>query len=242
MRIAIVDDFKLDRDEIERAVLEYLSDRKIVADITLFENGEKFMEHYLIDLYDIVISDIYMNEISGIDLAKSIRQIRKECKVLFVTSSVDFVLDSYEVQATYYLLKPIDKEKLEKALDLCFQENQAEESSIKVISNRISIDIPLSEIYWCETIRNALYIHLKDKVVKTYMTFHSFCEMLKKEKRFLKCNKGCIVNMDYIHQWNDFDFILLNEDRVQVRKRGGIKLKMEYMQYTCGIMMDRNHI
>lgn len=232
VNIAVVDDFLLEREQMELMVKSYLKDHGIKGVVESFENGEAFLEEYTPNKYAIVILDIYMNEKTGMDIAKYLREQNDKCKVLFATTSEDFAIESYEVSATYYLLKPIQQEKVVKALELCMKK-PIREPYVEIIVDRLPIKIPFSNIYWVETQRNVLVVHLEKKEIKTYMTFQSFVETLKGDPRFLVSCKGCLVNMDYIVSMEECDFVMKNKDYVQIRKRGGNQIKTDYLQYIC---------
>lgn len=235
MKIAIVDDDKIDRSEIENIVSKYFLNKDINLGISLFVSGEDFLKEYKKDEYDIIFLDIYMYEKNGIDIATHIRKSEDNCKIVFLTSSSDFAVMSYEVDALYYVLKPAKIEKIWKILDKCMQ--IPIEKTVEVLSERVVVEIPLSKILWLETFRNLLIIHLHDQEVRTYMTLQKFIEDTNSDGRFLVSCKGCIVNMDYVIDINEFDFILINGAKVQIRKRGAASVKMEYFRYKCKKMV-----
>ncbi|MFI3212308.1 MAG: response regulator [Eubacteriales bacterium] len=232
MKIAIVDDFDLDRMAMKDMVKEYFDFHSMEVEFHIFHSGEEFLEHYQVNAYQIVILDIYMIEKNGMEIATHIRGEGDTCKILFATSSQDFAVESYEVGATYYILKPIQKERVEKALDLCMKRKKAEKT-IEVICDRLPLQIIISSIYWVETLRNVLIIHLEEQEIKTYMTFQGFLVLLEGDQRFMVSCKGCIVNMEYIDEIMEYDFKMKNGDYVQIRKRGANQVKADYLQYMC---------
>lgn len=229
MKIAIVDDVQSDRLLAQSMVEELVKDHHIDADICVFDGGEVFLKSYTPKKFDIIVLDIYMYEKTGMDVATYIRDQGDDCKLIFATSSIDFAVESYEVRAIYYVLKPLQKEKFHHALDLCVEK----EPIIQIVSERTTIDIPYSKIYWIETFRNTLIIHMKKQEARTYMTFQKLSDVLCEDSRFLVSCKGCIVNMDYISQMDDFQFTLQNDDTVQIRKRNGKQVKNQYFAYIC---------
>lgn len=102
---------------------------------------------------------------------------------------------------------------------------------ISVVHRRCPLRVYLGTILYADAYRNAVYIHTDAGVFKTYMTFEKFCESLC-DLRFLSCYKGCIVNMDRVSKIKDDDFIMDNGEKVQIRKRGGKKVKRDFLQYV----------
>lgn len=239
-KIAIVDDSGADRSDLEKKVERYLQNHGIEMEICLFDSGEEFLSEFQPGMFTIIILDIYMGEMTGMETAKQIRMKDEDCDILFATTSDEFAVQSYEVRATYYLMKPVNDEKLEKGLDICLKDYGKTERVIQVTANRLPLEIPVPAIYFAETHRNVLEIHLKDRVIRTYLTFQNFLEMLGDDRRFLVCNKGCVVNMDHIDQMEAYDFVMKNGEKVQMRKRGNGQVRTEYLQYACEKMQEIN--
>lgn len=232
-KLAIVDDCASDRDIIRTGAERYFKEKSIPMEIILFEDAETFLSQYQPAEYDIVILDIYMGEMTGMDVARQIRNQEDFCEILFVTTSDEFAVESYDVKATYYFLKPLKESALFKGLEICMNHFEKSEASIQVMSDRMNVKLPCSSIYFAESHRNIIEIHLRDHVIHTYMTFQNFTGMLSNEPRFLICNKGYLVNMDHIEQLDENDFVLTNQEVVPIRKRGKNQIKAAYLQYVC---------
>ena len=83
----------------------------------IFSSPEDFWNSYSPGSYDLIFLDIYIKQANGMDLAAQLREKGDSCALIFVTSSDAFAVASYDVQAAYYLLKPLDTNKLTKVLD-----------------------------------------------------------------------------------------------------------------------------
>lgn len=231
MKIAIVDDSKLDREILVSAIEKYFFKKNLSPNIELFDGGENFVNNYEKNRYDVIFLDIFMYEKNGMDVANFIRNMADKTQLVFSTSSQDYAIASYDVGALYYILKPVRQEKIDIIFDKLLQ--KPIEKTIEVLSDRISLEIPISKILWVETFRNLLIIHLKDQQIKTYMTMQKFLNDSDNAPRFLLSCKGVVVNMDYIIDVQDSDFVLKNGEKVQIRKRAGAQVKMEYLRYKC---------
>ena len=236
--IAIVDDWEADLRETQRTVEHCLRSLGLSMDVVLFRSGEAFLEQYRPGAYQILILDIFMKRITGMDVAKRVRAEGDPCKILFLTTSDDFAVESYDVGASYYLLKPLSEEKLLRGLTICLKGLEQDRKFLRVVSGRMTVEIPYSSIYYGEAYRNAIELHLESGTVKTYMTFQYLWEILREDPRFLNCNKGYLVNMDYIERVEEQEFILKNQAAIPIRKRNGSQMKQAYLQYVCGGMKD----
>lgn len=236
MNIAIVDDLEQDRARIEELLLQYLDDSHIQAEVSSFGSGEEFLAAHEPGRFELLLLDLYMGGMSGMDVARKVRELGDRCQLVFVTTSSDCAVSSYEVEAGGYLLKPVDAPSLERTLSRCLKRMDNAPKYIEVTANRIPTRVFLNTILWVDTYQNAIFFHTDNGVLKTYMTFGQISRMLEGEKRFLPCYKGCLVNMDRVAAIEGDDFRMESGDLVQIRKRGSNQVKQAYVQYMC----DRN--
>ena len=117
MQIAIIDDLKSDRDLLKMFLKQYIVQLEIFSTSQEFETVTSFLSQFRADSYSLIFMDIYMDELSGVDAARKIYQIDKKCRIIFLTSSLTHAVESYEVNAAYYLVKPVTFERLSLALN-----------------------------------------------------------------------------------------------------------------------------
>lgn len=233
MDIAIIDDWAEDRLLIRDMVLNYMEKHCLQADIFLFSSGAEFFKAYRQERFSIVLLDQYMDGMDGMAIAQKLRDSEDHCQLVFVTNSDTYAVQSYDVEASGYLLKPLDPALLERTLDRCVGRLRFVPKYLQVISNRLPTRVPLNSILWVNTYQNTILLHTDNGEIKTYMTFSRLARILEEDKRFLLCYKGCMVNMDRITSIEGNDFRLDSGDLVQIRKRGGSQIKQAYLQYLC---------
>lgn len=113
MKIALVDDEQRQLDILRDTLTAALADLGFDAEnIECFTAGDAFLDSMEANKYDIILLDIYMNNLNGVDVARKIREIDEDVALAFCTSSNEYASQSYEVDARYYLQKPISKEKV----------------------------------------------------------------------------------------------------------------------------------
>ena len=174
-----------------------------------------------------------MNKISGIDVAKEIFNMDKSCNIIFLTSSDEFVFDSFEVRTLFYILNPVseNKDKLFIALDYFMENFNATSPSINVKINNQNINVPFNEIIYVDCSRRISNFHLKDNILISNRSLSNYSPILLKNKRFIECFRGVIVNMDYICKVNDNEFVLKNNEIVPIAKRKKSHIKNTYFEY-----------
>ena len=231
MEIAIVDDVENDRAHMEELVTSWSVEHGEKVELSLFSSGEEFLESFSPGVYSILLLDLFMGGINGMETAREVRRRGGTCQIVFVTSSDDYALQGYEVDAANYLLKPVEAPQLEQAMEHCLSRLGKDKDTITVTSNRTNIVIPLDRILWIGAQRNALLFHTDGGTIRSYMTLERLLEMLGGYRQFLLSCKGILVNMDRIASVEEEDFIMDDGERVQIRKRGASQVKRDYLHY-----------
>lgn len=107
-KIAVCDDSEKDSDYVLSIVKDWAHKDNLNIQINTFSSAEAFLLHYEAENdYDILILDIEMKEMNGVELAKRIHQGNKEIQIIFITGYTDYIADGYDVEALHYILKPI---------------------------------------------------------------------------------------------------------------------------------------
>ena len=201
MRIAICDNEKAEADIISAAVKVFIDKNKACSiSSEVYLSGADLLASIQIGCrFDIYLLDIIMPGLSGMELAKIIRTSDSSAKMIFLTSSRDFAIDSYTVNAYYYLLKPIDPGKLEQLLQeiLNSEDIKPRTLSIKTASGYANID--LKSIEYVEVIGRTLRWALSGgKIVESVGRLLDIEAELTKYPEFIKPHRSYIVNMLYI--------------------------------------------
>ena len=126
LRIAICDDSPAFLQHAEQLVRRWSEQSRIPIHIAAFENGDELIAGNASARMDIIFLDILMPMLNGMDTARELRQTDRAVKIIFLTSSPEFALESYDVRAQGYLLKPVTYEKLKEILDECASTFEAE--------------------------------------------------------------------------------------------------------------------
>ena len=100
--------------------------------VKTMESGDKLLEYCTKNSPDVILLDIMMPLLNGMDAARELREHNLISKIIFLTTSPEFAIESYDVDASGYLLKPVDREKLYKLLDKCLSAVSKPADSIAV--------------------------------------------------------------------------------------------------------------
>ncbi len=211
MKCIIIDDEPIARRGMKRLV-DSSPDLQLQE---LFDNAENAKTWLLNNSTDLIFLDIEMPGMNGLEFA---RQLPNECMVIFTTAYSEYAIDSYDVEAIDYLVKPIKKERFEKAVERAFTYKKlvesAEESTpspdmdfIIVKSERKYMRLKLDDITYIEGLKDYVIIHLSDKKVITRQTIKAMEEMLP-ASRFIRISKSYIVSKDKIDAFDNKDITI----------------------------------
>ena len=172
------------------------------------------------------------------EAAKEVYQKDPKVSIVFQSTSDEFGVASYAVHALYYLLKPYSEEEFIQAMDKYQKQKGFEEPVLEIVSERVDIQLEYHNIYFLDTIKRKTAIHTKDYVFLTSSTFAEISEMLLKDRRFLMCRRGVLVNMEMIEKVESEVFRLKNGESVPLHLRNKSKIKQEYLSF----MTERMHL
>ena len=206
MNCIIVDDEPLAREAM-KLLIEESDNLQLIGSFNSAATASDFMEQQGVDL---VFLDIQMPGITGIEFA---RTISKKTLVIFTTAYTEYALDSYEVDAIDYLIKPVEAERFQKAVDkalsyhslLLKEEKEAIETIVAaeyffVKAERRYFKVNFSDILFIEGLKDYVILQLNDQRIITRMSLKAIFDLLPKSI-FLRVNKSYIVNTDHIESF-----------------------------------------
>lgn len=234
LSIAVCDDSQVDINNLINIIhtAEKTFNRSFI--ISVFTDADSFIKECINakKLYDLYFLDIYIKNKNGIDLAKSIRLYDLSCKIVFFTSSADYAVESYNVDAFNYIIKPAKQDKIEKLLEECIMLCKSNNGRYILVKQQSSAyPVQLKNISFIESRGRLLYIHTTSHGV---LSFYNKLDQMEKEindSRFLRCHQSFLVNMDYIHFVEENGFKLIGGEEVIIRKIGMQDIKNKFFNY-----------
>ena len=182
----------LDRYRVERNVeITSAAFQSPLELLTEIERGTRF---------DILLLDVMMPGENGIDTAREIRRYDQSMKIIFLTSSAEFAVESYTVGAYFYQLKPIWQESFFRLLDSVIAECAKSGSVSLILRCKSGITrVELDKLEYCEVLGRSLWLHLTDgTVLESGGGMDHLCEQLAEHDNFLRIHRSYLVNLDHI--------------------------------------------
>lgn len=228
-RIAICDDEQPQIEYLISIVKEWSKANDHVCETRTFPSAEAFLFAYEDDKeYDILLLDVEMKNITGVDLAKRIRQENKTVQIVFVTGYADYISEGYEVDALHYLMKPVSPEKLCSVLDKAAHNLEKAEKRIRITHDRQVDFVPLSQITYIEVQKQYVLIQT---VKKTYRMKCTLADMeTQLDEYFYKCQRSFIVNLRYVSRINSDCVTLKNGAEVPISRGMAEKIGKEIIR------------
>ena len=232
IHIAVCDDSDADLQEILYYTKEYLTKKGVQNDsITQFSEGKKLLEAIgQGEKFDLLILDVMMGELDGITLAKSIREMRLKCDILYVSSNREMAMQGYEVEAVRYLGKPIEREKFEEAMALCIRKIEKRNHKFIVPVEEGSALFLQEQIYYIEACGAYVKIVEREKETMAHIRI-SQVETMVEADTFLQCHRGFLINMKHIRCVRSQELELSNGAVIPVSKHRIKEVKNKLMQY-----------
>ena len=219
IRIAICDDSELFLQQTKLLIDNWSC--SVGHDIAthLFEDGDALIHAHEKNPFDIILLDVIMPLITGIDTAKEIRKKDGSVKIVFLTSSPDFALDSYIVKASNYLIKPVDADKLFICLDELTEEIQRAAKCIIIKGIDATHRVNLSDIEHIEAQRKHVVFFLKNKrTIETIETLYTYENTLTLDDGFFKCHRSYIVNIHHIDNYSHSEIVMRSGNHIPISR------------------------
>ena len=209
IRIAVVEDDDIAAKTIQDYIDRYSSENTASFSVVRFNNAVSLLFQYTSE-YDIIFMDIQMPYLNGIDAAHRLRSIDEKVILIFTTNLRQYAIEGYEVDATGYLVKPINYYdfalKLEKAIRRLPFISRAD---IVLSTKSGNIRLALENIRYVEISGHWVLFHTLSGEFSHYSTLNKIEEQISSET-FVRCNSCYLVNLDYV-QRIEGQFVVLND-------------------------------
>ncbi|GAB6110211.1 LytR/AlgR family response regulator transcription factor [Fusibacter bizertensis] len=235
-KVAICDDETNEIECISRILVKY-SDRHPEYNLKIytFTAPVELLDYISLNGgFDLVILDIYMAGMLGTDVARELRNFGDQCELIFLTSSRDFAIEAFELDAIQYILKPCSEITLTKNLDKLFKRINMQNRQIITLktSNGIFRLAPRNVIFTETGRNNYQMIHtIHGEKIEVRMTTSELFELLSQNKYFVKCGASINVNLKYVRQITRDTIRFDTGELLNYPYRAHQKLKEQFMSF-----------
>ncbi len=200
-RIAIVEDEKEFREQLREYLKEYEEEYHVQFQISEFADGADIVENYKNE-YDIILLDIEMQKMNGMDAAEVIREQDENVVLMFITNMAQYAIRGYSVGALDFVMKPITYYTFSMKMTRALKRAQKKEQKPLVLTTADGIKtLEIKQIYYVEIQNRMLHYHTDEGEIVVRGTLQSAEELLKPYP-FEKCNHWYIVNLMHVKEVN----------------------------------------
>lgn len=228
IKIAVCDDEEVMCEKMKYLVSRFLDRHREAYTVTCYSNGVRLL--FSPADFDLIFLDIQMPGMDGMTVAGKLRQKGFAGVLIFVTVAKEYMPDAFAVEAGDYLCKPVDKQRLEAALERSLKRLRSKsERSLVIQTVNWCRSIRVRDIYYCEVIDRKIYIHTRDGIMDYYGKMK---ELEKKAGSWLfKCHRSYLINLDCLWEYRNGTAILENGEQIPVSKSCHQALMERMMQY-----------
>jgi len=237
VKIAICDD---DRDfciQTVRMICEVLEQRGTGADVEPFASAASLLAAREAGAtFDAYFLDIIMPGTDGMALARALRETQPEAPIVFLTTSVDYTLEAFSLDAAHYVLKPLEPERLETAIDrllMLLPKPDAETLVVRMPEGGSRV-VPFSQIVRTESDGHYQALFLTDgERVRCRMSGGDLWELLSATGRFVLANKGVVLGVCHICSLGADVARLANGETLPISRRALPEVRKAFFHYNC---------
>lgn len=184
--------------------------------------------------FDILLLDVIMPGENGISVAKQIRLYDRNVKIIFLTTTSEYAVESYTVDAYFYQMKPVLEESFFKLMDSVISEcERARDGSLVVRCKSGITRINLEKLEYCEVIGRTLFFHLENgNVLESTGSLDELCEKLAVHENFLRVHRSFVINMEFIQNISYKAIIMDSQEKIPIPHGKCSEIKNRYLEYA----------
>ncbi|MDF2487244.1 MAG: putative two-component response regulator [Herbinix sp.] len=236
IKIVICDDDEIELKKTKELCLDYAAGNKeIDFEIDSISSSSVLLKQIEEEQssYDILLLDIYMPEMTGVDLARCLRERKDNCQIVFLTTSKAHAVEAFSLHAVHYLVKPYTSAQLQEALDKAIEAVDKKRKATILLKTTVGVQkVNLADIFYSETEKHIQNIHLLgNKSVQLRISCSELYEMLSGDHRFYKCGSTYIMNLGKITEVTTKHILFDDGSELPMQRRQYKELLNLYTRY-----------
>lgn len=202
--------------DLKKKVEQYLKEKGLAGLIHTFAGGEELLS--FAKNLDVILMDIKLPGKDGMMTAKRLRELGKNCQIIFITAYEKYVFQAFDIDAVHYILKPVTDERLYPALDKAVKRVTHEYGKTLLAADGESMArVAFGQITYCEVFDHQVLIHTIQKEYRVSGTLDALEKNL--DQRFFRCHRSYLVNMEHVTDKGDGYACLSGGGRVLISRR-----------------------
>jgi len=234
MKIAICDDEQVIVNRLKQYVSDFFKKKEIEIELHTYNDGNILLADSEKILFDVLLLDIEMPSISGMEIADSIREENEYVNIIFITNRDDLVYDSLKFTPLRFIRKSRLENELDEALITLVKKVESKNIYYDFITDEGKINLNISEILYIEVYDHKLVIRLKDRAIDTKGSLNKLEKELK-NKGFIRIHRCYLINFRYIYSINTKDVILDDKTSLPLSRYKLNETKLKFQMLTRSV-------
>lgn len=227
-RLAVCDDEQSYSDYVADLAGRWAELAGTQVEVERFPSAEAFLFRYEERKdFDVLLLDIEMTGMDGVELAKRVRQESEDVQIVFITGYTDYIAEGYEVSALHYLTKPVNEEKLFQVLTKAVDRLARNERALTLELPGETVRIVLSRVRYMDVLHNYVTVHAD----RDYAVKRPLGELEKElDGRFFRVGRSCVLNLAYVQRVTRTEVELTSGERIALPRGQYEKLNRAIVQ------------
>lgn len=228
--IAICDDDRAFMSELEALLHELLSERKTDCHVTQFSDPSALLAAIEQGMCcDLLFQDIFFGQEKGLRCAQILRDQNYDVDLVFVTTSRDYAVDAYSVQPLHYLLKPLSRTELSRALNRFLQQHTPQ--VLCLTTPQGAFRVPMTDALYFEIYNHTIVVHLSDGGSRSWRGSLQELEAVLPSDQFVRTHRSFLVNLEHISEIGHNQILLTTGDTLPVSRNALANVRMSLLSF-----------
>lgn len=234
LKIAVCDDDRTDQDYVIGFLRNWAEENNRIIEIRTFFSAEEFLFQYAEEKdFHILVLDIEMDKMNGVELAKKLREDNRDIQILFVTGFPDYIAEGYEVDALHYLMKPVTQEKIFAVLNKAIANLKTMENNLLFLQvNGEMIKFITDNILYVEVFSHSCILHTTEGNVEIKISISELESKLG--EGFIRVHRSYLVNLEQIKKIAKTEIFLEDGSVVPLSRRKYTDVNMAFIRHFGG--------
>lgn len=239
LRIILCDDNDIICDKYLNLLGKVAAEENVEVDVSVYNSGEALIDALSdnVNAVDLIYLDILMGHMNGIETAKKLRAMNCQAEIIFLTSSEEYIFDSFDTSPMHYLLK--DEATEDHFHELFVQAvkiiTKKSEDVITATVNGVDKEIPIADILYCEMTSDGAQLICVDGTA-TCQASMAEMEQIMLDQGFARCNPSNLVHLSQIERIGDGKIALVGGKSVPLAKEFEQEVKSAFSMYLTSAL------
>ncbi len=230
VKIAIVDDLSTEAQQLQDMLKNELSANHIhIRALDLYSSAEALLAVWQPEQYDLILLDIFMGGITGVEAAHMLRERDERVRLVFCTTSNEFASESYSVGASYYLHKPYSREDIQR---MVMRVRPADYELTRAVTLPDGHKLLPRSLLYSEYANHVITLYCKyGRTIQTRLSQGALETLLSEDPEIISCSKGLLVNLHEVAALEEDTLLLSDGTRLPVSRRRAKEVQQLYHNF-----------